>query len=68
MRTIAEIEAVIECLPTPAVEELSRWLDALRTRRAIAPPAVGVWLDRARGAALTGTTTAGIMSATRGEE
>jgi hypothetical protein len=67
MSTIAEIEAVIERLPTPAVEELARWLDALRARRA-APTTVDSWLERATGAAVAGTITAGVMAATRGEE
>ena len=34
MSTIAEIEAAIEKLPGPQVEELAQWLDTLRQRRA----------------------------------
>jgi hypothetical protein len=67
MSTIAEIEAAIENLPGPQVDELARWLEALRLRRA-APPAADAWLERARGAALPGATTANVMSLTRGEE
>lgn len=67
MQTVAEIEAVIERLPTPALDELARWLEELRTRRTAVRPPVDTWLDRARGAAQPGTTTAGVMAATRGE-
>lgn len=67
MSTIAEIEAAIEKLPPAQVEELAAWLEAVRVRRAT-PPAVERWLERARGAALPGVTTAGILAATRGEE
>lgn len=67
MKTVAEIEAAIEELPAPAVEELARWLDTIRARRAAAP-AVESWLARARGVAAAGATTAGVMAATRGEE
>ena len=69
MQTIAEIEAVIERLPTPAVEELSRWLEDLRARRAAKSSShVEEWLERATGVAQPGTTTAGVMAVTRGEE
>ena len=57
MSTIAEIEAAIEKLPGPQVEELAQWLDALRQRRAT-PPASEDWFKRARGAARQGVTTA----------
>jgi hypothetical protein len=67
MSTIAEIEAAIEKLPAPQVDELARWLDELRARR-VGPLSVESWLDRARGAAVPGVTTAKIMAATRGEE
>lgn len=67
MSTIAEIEAAIEKLADPQVNELAQWLETLRQRR-IAPPVVEAWLEHARGAALQGVTTAGMMALTRGEE
>jgi hypothetical protein len=67
MSTIAEIEAAIERLPVTQVEELAIWLEAYRARRA-APLAVEAWLERARGAALPGVTTADVMALTRDEE
>ena len=67
MSSIGEIEDAIEKLPTPQVDELAGWLETLRVRRAT-PPAVESWLQHARGAALAGTTTAEVMTFTRGEE
>ena len=67
MSTIAEIEAAIQNLPDPQVEELARWLETLRLRRS-APPAADTWLGRARGAARLGVTTAEVMALTRGEQ
>ena len=67
MSSIAEIESAIEKLPAPQVEELAGWLETLRVRRATPPP-VESWLQRARGAALPGLTTATLMALTRGEE
>ena len=67
MSSIAEIESAIEKLPTPQVEELAGWLETLRVRRATPPP-VENWLQRARGAALPGESTAKMMALTRGEE
>ncbi len=67
MSTIAEIEESIEKLPAPQVDELAGWLKELRLKRA-AHPAVERWLQGARGAALPGATTAGIMALSRGEE
>ncbi len=67
MNIIAEIETVIERLPTSQVEELARWLETHRARRA-ASLAAEVWLKRARGAALPDVTTADVMALTRGEE
>ena len=67
MSSIAEIESAIEKLPTRQVEELAGWLEALRVKRATPPP-VESWLQRARGAALAGETTAQVMALTRGEE
>jgi hypothetical protein len=67
MSNIAEIEAAIENLPDPQVDQLARWLEEFRRRRAT-PPAVDRWLERARGTALPGTTTKDVMAQTRGEE
>ena len=67
MNTIAEIEIVIERLPTLQVEELAIWLEAYRVRRAAAL-AAEAWLKRAWGAALPDVTTADVMALTRGEE
>jgi hypothetical protein len=67
MNTILEIESAIERLPAPEVAELAVWLEQLRRRRAIELPA-DAWLERARGAARPGVTTAEIMGLTRGEE
>jgi len=67
MSTITEIEAAIERLPEPQVDELAAWLETLRMRRTTAP-AVESWLSRAVGAAKPGVTTADVMALTRGEE
>jgi len=53
MSSILEIEAAIEKLPAPQIEELAVWLEARRVRRDTAAP-VENWLKRARGAALPG--------------
>lgn len=67
MSSIVEIESAIERLPAPQIEELAGWLANLRARRATAPP-VETWLQRARGAARPGETTAAVLRLTRGEE
>jgi hypothetical protein len=67
MSSIAEIENAIEKLTAPQVDELAGWLERLRARRATPPPVEG-WLQRARGAALPGETTAKVMALTRGGE
>ena len=61
MSSIHEIEAAIEKLPAPQVEELAAWLETLRARRATATP-VESWLQRARGAALPSETTANVVA------
>jgi hypothetical protein len=66
MSSIAEIENAIESLPAPQVEELAGWIEALRAKRR-PPPPLESWLQRARGAAQPGETTAKIMALTRGE-
>lgn len=67
MDNIAEIEAAIENLSDPQVDELARWLETLRQRR-MNPPPVESWLKRARGAAIPGARTEDVMNLTRGEE
>ncbi len=67
MSTITEIENAIEKLSAAQMEQLAEWLEKLRVRRAT-PARVEGWLERARGAALPGETTARIMALTRGEE
>jgi len=67
MSTIAEIEAAIENLAAPQVEELATWLEAYRARQAATLPAEA-WLNQARGAARPGVTTAELMALTRGDE
>lgn len=67
MSSITEIEAAIEKLPPPLIDELAVWIDKLRTRRAVPPP-VEEWLDGARGAAVPGLTTEQVLALTRGEE
>jgi hypothetical protein len=67
MSSIAEIEAAIENLPEPQVDQLARWLETFRRRRATSPP-VESWLRCARGAALPGKRTEDVMAVTRGEQ
>jgi hypothetical protein len=67
MSTLTEIATAIEQLPTSQVDELAAWLEEYRARRATSPSADD-WLDRARGAARPGVTTAEVMALTRGEE
>jgi hypothetical protein len=67
MSTVKEIEAAIEKLPAPELEELAGWLEQIRQRRATATQ-VEAWLDQARGAAQKGATTTEILALTRGEE
>lgn len=66
MSTITEIEAAIEKLPAPQVDELATWLEQFRLRRP-PPPSAERWLERARGAAMPGVTTEEVMKLTRGE-
>jgi hypothetical protein len=65
MSGIIEIEDAIAKLPTPQVNELAVWLEALRAQRATPAPVEG-WLQRARGAARPGTTTDKVLVLTRG--
>jgi hypothetical protein len=65
--SIAEIEAAIEKLLRPQVDELAEWLEQLRVGRAT-PTALKSWLARARGAAGPWITTADVMSLTSVEK
>jgi len=67
MTTIAEIEKAISHLPLPQVEELARWLEKYRMRQQT-PTQADAWLEHAVGAAKPGTTTAELMSLSRGDE
>jgi len=67
MSSVAEIEAAIEKLPVPQVDQLASWL-ADFCRQRTSPPSVESWLQRARGAAINGAETQEIMRFTRGEE
>jgi len=64
MNTIAEIESAIEKLPLSQVEEIAIWLDARRKKQPI-DTAAEEWLQRARGAAFTGATTASVLVLSR---
>jgi hypothetical protein len=67
MSSVAEIEAAIEKLPDPQVEQLARWLETYRRERTTPPP-VESWLQQARGRAIPGMKTQDVMAFTRGEE
>jgi hypothetical protein len=67
MGDIVEIEAAIERLPGPQLDELIQWLEKFRQRRAT-PAFVEGWLARSRGAARLGTKTDEVIAQTRGEE
>ena len=67
MNDVAEIKAAIEKLPVPQVDQLAKWLEEFRQRRATLPP-VENWLQHARGAAMAGIRTQELMKLTRGEE
>ena len=67
MNTISEIESAIEKLPVSQVEEIAIWIDARLSKPPI-DSAAEEWLQRARGAALPGTTTASVLVLSRGEE
>jgi hypothetical protein len=66
MTKLAEIEAAIEQLPAPELDELAQWIEQFRGRK-FAELDVDQWLSRARGAALPEVTTEGVMNLTRGE-
>ena len=67
MSTITEIEAAIERLPSPELEELAAWFAQHRAART-PPQSVQAWLAQAIGAAKSGATTSEIMALTRGEK
>jgi hypothetical protein len=64
---VAEIEAAIEKLPATEMDQLVRWFETFRQRRAT-PPSVESWLQHARGAAMPDVKTEDVMQLTRGEE
>jgi hypothetical protein len=64
MTTLSEIEAAIEKLPAPQVDELAHWLETLRAQRLTSPP-IDAWLAQARGMAIPGVTTDNTLDATR---
>ena len=66
MSTVAEIAAAIKSLPLTEVEKVAEWLETYRAQRGTARQPEG-WLERARGAARPGVTTAEVMALTRGE-
>jgi len=66
MSNVAEIEAAIEKLPVPQVEQLAHWFEHFLQRRSSAPGFEN-WLKRAKGAAVPGVRTDEIMKWTRGE-
>ncbi|MEP6671234.1 MAG: hypothetical protein ABJF10_18880 [Chthoniobacter sp.] len=66
MSTLNEIERAIEALPPQEVDELLVWLES-RRQRGVPEVPFERWLERARGAATTGMSTAAILAETRGE-
>jgi hypothetical protein len=67
MSSVAEIEAAIEKLPLPQVDQLAHWLESFLQRR-VSTPALENWLLNAKGAAVLDSQTQAIMNLTRGEE
>ena len=67
MSSIAEIEAAIEKLPVPEINQLAHWLEGFLQWR-ISTPALENWLLNAKGAAVPDAQTQAIMNLTRGEE
>lgn len=67
MSNLLEIEAAIERLPAPQVDQLACWLAEYRQRSA-RPLPVDRWLEQARGAAMPRVRTQDVMALTRGEE
>jgi hypothetical protein len=62
MSTLAEIEAAIETLPAPQMEELAAWIEQRRLRRESAPStpepdflarAKAIWGEKPQGAPLS---------------
>jgi hypothetical protein len=67
MSSVAEIEAAIEKLPVPQVDQLAHWLEGFLQRR-VSTPALENWLLNAKGAAVPDAQTQAIMKLTRAEE
>ena len=66
MSSVAEIEAAIERLPKPQVDQLARWFETFLQGRSTPPP-VEHWLKSARGAAKSDLKTEDVMKMSRGE-
>lgn len=67
MSSVAEIEAAIEKLSVPQVDQLAHWLEVFLQRR-VSTPTLENWLLNAKGAAIPDSRTQAIMNLTRGEE
>jgi hypothetical protein len=67
MSSVAEIEAAIEKMSVPQVEQLAHWLEGFLQRR-VSTPALENWLLNAKGAAVPDAQTQAIMNLTRDEE
>ena len=67
MSSVAEIEAAIEKLPVPQVDQLAHWLEGFLQRR-VSTPALENWFLDAQGEAVPDAQTQAIMNLTRGEE
>jgi hypothetical protein len=67
MSSVAEIEAAIEKMSVPQVEQLAHWLEGFLQRR-VSTPALENWLLNAKGAVVPDAQTQAIMKLTRGEE
>ncbi len=66
MSSVAEIEAAIEKLPVPQVDQLAHWVEGFIQRR-VSTPDLENWLLNAKGAAVPDAQTQAIMSLTRGQ-
>ena len=67
MSSVAEIEAAIEKLPLPQVDQLAHWLEGF-LQRPVSTPTLENWLLNAKGAVVPDSQTQAIMNLTRGEE
>jgi hypothetical protein len=65
--SVAEIDAAIEKLPVPDVDQLAHWFQGFLQRR-VPAPALENRLRNAKGAPISGTRTQELMKLTCGEE